>query len=110
MHGNTMGIEKLWVSVILKFLDDLYPPVRVFDVSPISVGDHYYRVRSVDGTLVDVFVCTNYQDFKPISAYHTLYRVISHVFKMHNEERCITKKDAQSIEVFTKRKILRMCN
>jgi hypothetical protein len=39
--------EKLWVNVILKFLDDLYPPVRVFDVSPVSVGDHYYRVRSV---------------------------------------------------------------
>jgi hypothetical protein len=30
-----MGTEKLWVDVILKFLDDLYPPVGVVDISPI---------------------------------------------------------------------------
>ena len=40
------GTEKLWVSVILKFLDDLYPPLRVFDVSPVSVGDPVARTSA----------------------------------------------------------------
>lgn len=32
-----MGTEKLCINVIVKFLDDLYPPVRVFDVSPVCL-------------------------------------------------------------------------
>ena len=35
-----MGTEKnIWVNVVLEFLDDLYPPARVFDVSPVSIDE-----------------------------------------------------------------------
>lgn len=46
---NTARREQLWIDVVLKFFNNLYPSARVLDTSSVIVGDHY-PVRQKSGS------------------------------------------------------------